>query len=57
MEPLIACIEQKNIIKDSIPEIIKDARIYNIRFNIILDMSNYHFKENRKNYTFLRISL
>ena len=77
VEPLIANINTKNCIVDSIPQIIKDEYIYiesfiydghisliisskakaNARYNIILDMSNYHFNEEIPNLIFLPKSL
>ena len=77
VEPLIANINTKNCIVDSIPEIINDYYTYvepfiydghvslilsakakdNIRYNIIFDMSHYHFQNNNPELIFLPKSL
>ena len=77
VEPLIANINTKNCIVDSIPEIINDDYTYvepfiydghvslilsakakdNIRYNIIFDMSHYHFQKNNPELIFLPKSL
>lgn len=77
VEPLIANINIKNSIIDSIPEKINDEYIYieqfiydghasliisskakdNARYNIILDMSHYHFNEEVPDLIFLPKSL
>ena len=77
VEPLIANINTKNSIMDSIPEKINDEYIYieqfiydghvsliisskakdNARYNIILDMSHYHFKKEIPDLIFLPKSL
>ena len=77
VEPLIANINTKNILIDSIPKKINDEYIYieqflydghvsliisskakdNARYNIILDMSHYHFNKGVPDLIFLPKSL
>ena len=77
VEPLIANINTKNCIMDSIPEKINGEYIYieqfiydghvsliisskakdNARYNIILDMSHYHFNKEVPDLIFLPKSL